>query len=174
MLVHIPVVEGKQPLGRDFLLNSTAHVVVGHLNQRIAAFSTNQAVFSVPCIGPAIAGGQHIPVSIIGRLITVDCRVLVQQVAGVTPGIGAFHRSHAVADAIIGIRKSRIVTGGSRYLTLLIVAVAPRATDRIGGGGALIFVIQCIGNFRNSVQVDSGQAVVSVIRISTAVQHRIL
>ena len=158
MLVHIPVVESEQSLGGDFLLNPAAHVVVGHFHQCITAFGTDQAVFSVPCIEPAIAGGQHIAVGVVGRLIAVDCRVLVQQVAGVTPGVGAFRRSQAVADSVIGIRESRIVAGGSRYLTLLIVAVAPRAANRIGDGGALILVVQRIGDFRNIVQVDSGQA----------------
>lgn len=52
--------------------------------------------------------------------------------------------------------------------------VAPRTADRIGDGGALILVVQRIGDFRNIVQVDSGQAVVDVIRIGAAVQHRIL
>ena len=142
MLFQTPGVEGKHPLGGNFLLNSTAHVVVSHLNQRVAVFGTDQTVFAVPCIEPAIAGGQHIPVSIIGRLIAVDCRVLVQQVAGVTPGVGTLRRSEPVPDSIIGVRVRRIVAGGSGYLTLLIVAVAPRSADRIGGGGTLIFGVQ--------------------------------
>lgn len=63
------------PWRRDFLLNPTAHV----------------------------AGG-HIAVGVTGRLIAVDCRILIQQVAGAAPGEAL--RGKPITDSVTGIREN--------------------------------------------------------------------
>ena len=158
-----------------FLLEAAARVVVVHLHDRAVLFGADQTVFAVPRIGPAVAGRQHVAVRIVGRLRRVDLRILVQQVAGIAELRGAFLCRQAVADAVVGVRVSfgniarALLRSGQ--LPFVVVAVIP-VDARILHRSTLVAVVQRIADFRNSVQLDSGQAVVGVVSERAAVQLR--
>ena len=158
-----------------FLLESAPRIVIVHLHDRTVLFGADQTVFTVPRIGPAVAGRQHVAVRIVGRLRRVDLRILVQQVAGIAELRGAFLRRQAVADAVVGVRvgfgniaRALLRSGQLPFVVVTVIPVDARILHR----SALVAVVQRIANFRNSVQLDSGQAVVGVVSEGTAVQLR--